>query len=523
MLKLATGAALEGEEWFAREHAKGLKAGMKRVLRWPELVSLGVGATIGAGIFVVTGNVARDTTGPALCLSYMAAGFCCLLSSFAYAEFAAISPQAGSAYGYTKATMGIFPAWFVGWDLILEYGVTAAGVAQGFSKYFRTLVLLAGGDIPLPIRSAPWAFDPETGKISATGSAFDVTAVIIVFILTLVLIRGIRESTSLNNVMVGIKVSVVLFVILGGIAFINPKNYEPFAPYGYAGISFFGHTAFGGTDKQGNSVGVLAGGSLVYFAFIGFDAVSTHSEECEDPQTDLPRGIVGSLLISSVLYLGVSLVLVGMVPYQEIDRDAPLSAAFGVHGVKWAQVIVALGALAGLSSVMLVNLLGQPRILMAMARDGLLPTFFLDIHPTFRTPYRSTALTGLLVATVSAFVPLSVLVELVSMGTLLAFGFVNVSVLILRQTQPDLHRPFRCPWCPYIPLAGALSCFLLMLSLPSSNWVRLIVWALIGVGIYRNFSVPNMKAMELQQQSSPTHKQDDESPAQVANPMHLSE
>lgn len=488
-----SGAAVEGEEYFKRELAKGNAAGMKKVLRWPELISLGIGATIGAGIFVVTGAVARDTAGPALCLSYIFSGFCCLLSSFSYAEFAAISPQAGSAYGFTKATMGTWWGWVIGWDLILEYGVTAAGVSQGWSKYFNALLKLFGAEVPLLIRSAPWAYDPDTGKITVTGSMFDVPAVLISFTLTLILIRGIKESARINNFMVAFKVTIVLFVILGGIAFISPSNYQPFMPYGFFGISFFGYTAVGGTDKKGDSVGVLAAASIVFFAFIGFDAVSTQAEECENPQRDLPIGIVGSLVVSTVLYVSVALVLVGMVPYQQIDREAPLSSAFGDHGMKWAQVIVSLGALAGLSSVMLVNLLGQPRILMAMARDGLLPKeFFSDIHPTFRTPYRSTALTGLFVAIVGALIPLSVLVELVSMGTLMAFGFVNVSVIILRRTQPNLHRPFKCPYCPWVPGAGAASCFLLMLSLPSTNWVRLIVWFLIGMTVYKFYSVPNM-------------------------------
>jgi APA family basic amino acid/polyamine antiporter len=322
--------------------------------------------------------------------------------------------------------------------------------------------------------------------------------------------------------MVVFKVVIVLFVILGGIAFINPANYQPFLPYGFFGISFFGQTAIGGTDTRGDSVGVLAATSIVFFAFIGFDAVSTQAEECENPQRDMPIGIVGSLLISTILYVSVALVLVGMVPYQQIDRDAPLSSAFGDHGMKWAQIIISFGALAGLSSVMLVNLLGQPRILMAMARDGLLPKeFFSDIHPVFRTPYRSTALTGLFVATVGALVPLSVLVELVSMGTLMAFGFVNVSVSILRRTKPDLPRPFKCPYCPWVPGVGALSCFLLMLSLPSTNWVRLVVWFLVGMCIYKFYSVPNMARIASEAAEAKDRKmREGYSVDQVLSPLH---
>lgn len=303
-------------------------------------------------------------------------------------------------------------------------------------------------------------------------------------------VLGIKESANFNAATVVFKVSIVLFVILAGIAYINTANYQPFLPYGFFGISFFGYTAIGQSDPAGNPVGVLAGSSIVFFAYIGFDAVTTNAEECRNPQRDLPIGIIASLTISSLLYVAVSLVLVGMVPYNQIDRDAPLSSAFGAVGLPWAQFIVACGALAGLTSVLLVMLMGQPRILMAMARDGLLPKqFFTDIHPVYKTPYKCTILTNCFVALVSALVPLSVLVELVSIGTLMAFAMVNISVLILRKVKPDIPRPFLCPGYPLVPAAGAATCILLMISLPSANWIRLIIWFAIGCCVYYCYGI----------------------------------
>jgi APA family basic amino acid/polyamine antiporter len=488
------------------------KHGMKKVLKWPELILLGVGATIGAGIFVVTGVVARDKTGPALPLSYVFSGIACLLSAFSYAEFAGMAPTAGSAYGYTRSTMGEFFGWVIGWDLVLEYAVSAAGVAQGFSGYLSSLLAIYGYHIPIEIATTPWGFDPETGKLAATGSYFDVIALIVTFFATLLLIRGIQETATLNAIMVVFKIGVCLFVIIVGALFVKKENFSPFMPYGFAGISFFGYTAVGQSDNQGNSVGVLAGASVVFFAYIGFDAVTTNAEECEKPQRDLPIGIIGSLVLSTILYVGVSIVLVGMVPFQKIDRSAPISAAFshipGSDGAnkglsQASQLIVSLGALAGLASVLLVNLMGQPRVLVAMARDGLLPyKLFTDLHPIYLTPYRSTALTGLCVAWVAALIPLSVLVELVSMGTLMAFMFVNISVIVLRRRSPHLPRPFLCPGFPYVPGLGALCCLTLMLSLPSSNWVRLVIWFAIGMAIYYGYGKKSAEMMRRREEES---------------------
>lgn len=477
-----------GNEYINRQIALSERSGLRKDLEWPNLIGLGVGMTIGAGIFVLTGVCARDKTGPALFLSFIVSGIVCLLSALSYAEFAGMAPTAGSAYGFTRATLGPFMGWVVGWDLVLEYAVTGAGVAQGWSKYCRRLIKICGGEMPLAISTTPWSYDPDTGKPGVTGSVFDLLAVTILAVCTLILIRGIKESTYVNNGMVVFKVLVVLFVILVGMAYTKTENYSPFMPYGFFGLSFFGYTAIGESDASGNSVGVLAGASVVFFAYIGFDGVTTCAEECKNPQRDLPIGIIGSLAISTVLYVALSIVLVGMVPYKEIDRDSPVSSAFGYVGLPWAEVIVTLGALAGLTSVLMMSLLGQPRILMAMARDGLLPKkFFTDIHPVYRTPHKITALIGVLVSVISSLIPLTVLVELVSMGTLMAFALVNISVIRLRYISPDIVRPFRCPCFPYIPGAGAVLCLLLMLSLPSENWFRLIGWFGLGMIIYYNY------------------------------------
>jgi APA family basic amino acid/polyamine antiporter len=463
--------------------------GLSRQLDWKDLICFGVGCTIGAGIFVVTGVVARDKTGPAIFISYILSGFACLISAFSYAEFSGLAPTAGSAYGYTRATLGEYAGWVIGWDLILEYAVSAAGVAQGWSKYLNAFLELFGTRVPVGISTAPWEFDEDTGDIRGTGSAFDLPAVLITIAVTAVLIKGIKESTMMNTAIVVIKIGVILLVIFAGLAFVKAENYTPFMPYGFFGISFFGNTVIGESDNTGNAVGVFAGASIVFFSYIGFDSVTTNAEECKNPQRDLPIGIVGSLAISTVLYVAVSLVLVGMVPYNTIDRSAPISIAFRDVGQHWAEFIIGLGALSGLSSVLLVTLMGQPRIMLAMSRDGLLPKYiFSAIHPIFHTPYRSTFLTGIFVCLVAGLIPQSVVVELVSMGTLLAFAFVNISVIVLRRRQPELHRPFKCPWVPYLPGVGAAFCFLLMLSLPSTNWVRLFIWFTLGQIVYFGYS-----------------------------------
>lgn len=314
--------------------------------------------------------------------------------------------------------------------------------------------------------------------------------------MSVILIRGIEESAYFNAAIVVMKIIIIIFVIVVGSAYVQPDNFSPFMPYGFFGISFFGYTAVGQTDPAGNSVGVLAGASVVFFAYIGFDAVTTNAEECENPKRDLPIGIIGSLVISTVLYIAVSVVLVGMVNYKDINRDSPLSSAFGDVGLLWAQFIVSIGAILGLTSVLLVSLMGQPRILMAMGRDGLLPeNFFTSVHSEYRTPHKVTTLVGVFAACLGAFIPLSILVELVSMGTLMAFMFVNISIICLRKWRPDIPRPFECPFVPYLPALGALLCFLMMISLPSPNWIRLIVWFSLGMVIYFGYGKKNAAKM----------------------------
>ena len=453
---------------------------LDKALSWPGLISLGVGCTIGAGIFVVTGQVARDITGPALFLSYIISGAACMLAALCYAEMAAMAPSAGSAYAYARSTLGELAGWVIGWDLTLEYTVAASAVAKGWSEHANELLTLMGLPLPTALSTAPL-----DGSLGLTGGIIDLPAVLITVCLTVLLCRGVRESAAFNNVMVAVKVSIVIFVILAGLSRISTANYTPFLPYGFFSLSLFGYPVVGQTNANGDAVGVLSGASIVFFAYIGFDAVSTQAEECKRPQRDLPIGIIGSLLISTVLYVCVSLVLVGMVPYTQIDAGAPFSRAFADANLTWAEGIVAVGALTGITSVLLVTMLGQPRILLAMSRDGLLPqSFFGYVHPKYRTPYFSTILTGSLVAITSGLFPLAVLVELVSIGTLFAFTLVCVCVPVLRRSKPQLARPFLCPYSPYVPMLGAALCFLLMLSLPASNWWRLLVWLAVGLCIY---------------------------------------
>lgn len=465
---------------------------LKRVLGPVSLTALGVGAIIGTGIFVLVGKAAHDTTGPALMLSFVVAGLTSIFAAMCYAEFAAMAPVAGSAYTYAYATLGELFAWIIGWDLVLEYAVGAATVAHGWSKYFQDFLkpLLEHYQLsfPVAIANAPFDYAPELGRFVATGSILDLPAVMIAAIITAVLVVGIRESAGFNALMVLVKLAIVVFVIAVGAFYINPANWDNFAPYGYWGISFFGHPLkFEGAvvGKGGEPLGMLAGSAVIFFAYIGFDSVSTHSEEARNPQRDVPIGIVVSLVLCTILYIAVAAVLTGMVPYKEIDIDAPISAAFGTIGLPWARFLVATGAVAGITSVLLVMMLSQPRVLLAMARDGLLPeSFFGDIHPRFQTPWKSTIVTGFVVAIMGSLLPLRVLAELVNIGTLLAFVIVCTAVLIMRKTDPDAVRPFRCPLVPWIPILGILFCLMLMFSLPVENWFRLAGWLAIGFVIY---------------------------------------
>ena len=464
---------------------------LHRILGPVQLTALGVGAIIGTGIFILTGVAAHDRTGPALMLSFVVAGLACVFAALCYAEFASMVPVAGSAYTYAYATLGELFAWIIGWDLILEYAVGSATVAHGWSAHFQEFTPLFHFKVPESIHTAPLNYCvsvgpgcPTTGFVS-TGSYFDLPAILITFVLTIILVKGIKESASFNAFMVAVKLVIVLMVIGIGIFFINKANWTPFAPYGYTGVSFFGKTIMGQTAKGGEPLGMFAGAAIIFFAYIGFDSVSVHSEEARDPAKDVPKGIIWSLVICTILYIAVSAVLTGMVPYKDINIDAPVVDAFKRAGLTWMQYLVAAGAMTGITSVLLVMMLSQPRVMLALGRDGLVPNgFFGDIHPKWRTPWKSTILTGLFVAAMAGFIPLSILAEMTSIGTLFAFVIVCGAVLVMRRTNPDANRPFRCPGVPVIPILGILTCLLLMFSLPYENWVRLIVWLIIGLVIY---------------------------------------
>jgi APA family basic amino acid/polyamine antiporter len=481
---------------------------LRRVLGPIQLSSLGIGAIIGTGIFVLTGIAAHDSTGPALVLSFVAAGITCVFAALCYAEFASMVPVAGSAYTYAYATLGELFAWIIGWDLILEYAVASSTVAHGWSHYFQDFLAYFNIHLPYVLRNAPFDYNPNPvvehlsssgsfdnflrhvlSEFSLTGTWFDLPAVVIALLVTIVLVKGIRESASVNAGIVALKVVIVLFVIVVGAKYVNPANWKPFAPFGLTGVGFFGHTLLGRTGPGGEPIGMLAGAALVFFAYIGFDSVSTHAEEAKNPARDVPIGIITSLILCTILYIAVSAVLTGMVPYNKINIDAPVSDAFRQVGVGWAQLLVSIGAIAGITSVLLVMMLSQSRIFLAMARDGLLPNFFGAVHERFRTPWKSTILTGLFVAAMAAVLPLRILADLVNIGTLLAFVIVCAAVLIMRKTHPEVHRPFRAPLGAFVPIAGILCCLLLMFSLRVENWWRLFIWLGIGLVIYFSYGI----------------------------------
>jgi len=466
------------------EEARGENR-LRRILGTTQLTALGVGAIIGTGIFVLTGQAAHDRTGPALMLSFVAAGIACVFAALCYAEFASMVPVAGSAYTYAYATMGELFAWIIGWDLILEYAVASMTVAHGWSKNFQDVLAIFGIHLPKEIAVSPFDYDPALGHFVATGSWFDLPGVIIAALVTWVLVIGIKESAGFNTVMVVIKLAIVFFVIGAGIFYVNPENWHPFAPFGLTGISFFGHTLFGQTGAGGEPLGMLAGAGIIFFAYIGFDSISTHAEEAKNPQRDVPIAIITSLILCTILYIAVAAILTGMVPYQEINIETPVSDAFRRAGLPWARFLVSLGAMTGITSVLLVMMLSQPRIWLAMARDGLFPqSFFGAVHDKYRTPWKATILTGVAVALGAGLMPLRFLADLTNIGTLFAFVVVCVAVLIMRIKHPEAARPFRAPFSPLTPILGIVTCLILMFSLPPENWLRLVVWLGIGFAIY---------------------------------------
>lgn len=462
---------------------------LRRVLGPWSLTALGIGCIIGSGIFVVTGMVARDITGPALIGSFLVAGLACVFAAMCYAEFASMAPVAGSAYTYAYASLGEIWAWIIGWDLVLEYTVAASAVANAWSGHVHDLLSVAGFKLPEVLTATPYAVDAITGHLVRTGSWFDILALSITLALSVILVIGIKESAWFNTFMVIIKVAVVLFVIVVGIPYINPANWKPFAPYGWGGVSMFGKVIWGQVTTHGIPVGMMAGAAVLFFAFIGFDSVSTHAEEAKNPQRDVPIGIIASLIVASLLYVGVAAVLTGIVPYSQIPEKAAIAAIFASKGLPWARIIVDIGAVVGITSVLMVLLLSQPRVLFAMARDGLLPAkFFGAVHPKFRTPWKSTILTAIVVSIMSSVVPLKILSELVNIGTLLAFVIVCVAVPVMRYTHPNAKRGFRVPGCPVVPALGVFTCVVLMLSLQAGNWYRLLIWLAVGMVIYFAYS-----------------------------------
>lgn len=472
---------------------------LKRALGPVSLVALGIGAIIGTGIFVLIGNAARDVAGPALMLSFVVAGLACIFSALCYAEFASMAPVAGSAYTYAYLSLGELMAWIIGWDLVLEYAVASCTVAQGWSGYYQNIMEQFGLQYPKVLADAP--FDLVNGSFVLTGSWFNLPSLLITIIITLILVRGIKESAIFNSIMVAIKLAVVLFIIVAGIPYISTSNWtNNFAPYGYGGLSFFGTLVWGEINPATNlPAGVFAGAALIFFAYLGFDAVSTNAEESKNPKRDLPIGIIGSLLICTVLYIAVAAVVTGMVPFNKITEKAPVANVFAAVGMEKARLFVSIGALTGITSVLLVMMCGQPRIFLAMARDGLLPKkFFSSIHPRFQTPVPATMLTGLVVALGGSLLPLKVLAELTNIGTLFAFVVVCAAVLVLRIKQPNAPRAFKAPLGIFCPIAGILLCMLLMFSLHWENWVRLFIWLGIGLGIYlaygRRHSILNKEA-----------------------------
>jgi APA family basic amino acid/polyamine antiporter len=537
---------------------------LRRALGPVALTALGIGAIIGTGIFVLIGKAAL-TAGPALIVSFVVAGLACIFAALCYAEFASMAPVAGSAYTYAYVTLGELMAWIIGWDLILEYAVASAAVSHGWSKYFQSLLDLFGLKLPHVIADAPFDYN-TAGKFVSTDAMMDLPAIIIALLLTGLLVYGIKESANFNAIMVGIKVSVVLFVIAVGSFLLNPDNWKPFSPAGFGGVTFFGIPIWGQEGPLG-PIGMMAGAAIIFFAYLGFDAVSTQAEEAKNPKRDIPIGIIGSLLICTIFYIAVAAVLTGMVntpaliegkgitltekgidnlsnagfsaevtnrlkqlegkefPSRDafVDRlgqvltkeqlethqiaiidqalpeynqfkEAPVAFAFKQKNMPWARFLVTIGALTGMTSVLLVMMLGQPRILLAMARDGLLPAgFFASIHHRFHTPWKSTILTGIVVAAGGGLLPLNVLAELTNIGTLFAFVVVCSAVMVMRATDPHAERPFRVPLNPVTPIIGIVLCLVLMLSLPWENWVRLGVWLFVGFCIYFTYGVNHSK------------------------------
>ncbi|MEU0969789.1 amino acid permease [Streptomyces sp. NPDC005917] len=453
---------------------------LKKSLSALDLTVFGVGVIIGTGIFVLTGTAAKNTAGPAVALSFVVAGVVCGLAALCYAEFASTLPVAGSAYTFSYASLGEFPAWIIGWDLVLELALGTAVVAVGWSGYIHSLLDNVGWQLP----------EYLSGRDGAHGFGFDILAAALVLALTAILVVGMKLSARVTSVVVAIKVAVVLVVIIAGAFFVQGSNYHPFIPPKEP-VAAGGNLKapliqlmFGWAPSNFGVMGIFTAASVVFFAFIGFDVVATAAEETRHPQRDVPRGIIGSLIICTVLYVAVAVVVTGMQKYSSLSVDAPLADAFKATGHPWFAGLISFGAAVGLTTVCMILLLGQSRVFFAMSRDGLLPRFFSHTHPKFRTPYRPTILLGVIIAIVAGFTSLSQLAELVNIGTLFAFIVVAISVIILRRTRPDLERSFRTPWVPALPIVSVLASLWLMLNLPAETWLRFAIWMVIGLVVY---------------------------------------
>ena len=445
--------------------------GLKRCLSAIDLTLLGIGAIIGTGIFVLTGHAAATQSGPAVVLSFIVAGLACGFAALAYAELAAMVGGCGSAYGYSYVAFGEMIAWIIGWDLILEYGVSVAAVANGWSGYFNNALTAIGFGLPDYLTKSP-----------ASGGVVNLPAMLIILALMVMLIVGIKQSAKLNAAMVAVKLLTIAVFIAVAVFNVHPENWSPFMPFGW-----FDHTA------DGKTIGVLAGASLVFFAYVGFDAVSTAVEEANDPQRDVPKGIVYSLLFCTIIYIIVSGLLTGIVPYPELNVPSPVAHALLAIGYNWASALVATGVIFGLTTVMLVLYYGLTRVIVAISRDGLLPAGLSAVNPTTQTPVRVTALTGVIMALAAGFVPLGVLAELVNIGTLAAFVLVCAGVIALRRSHPEYPRPYKMPFGILLPVLGIISCGALIAFLPTHTHERFVLWLVAGMIIYFAYSVKHSR------------------------------